>query len=125
MTEPNDEAMKILKNRDDMTIKHEMTSAAGHIASHNRNKTYADAIWEEAAKGNITDVEAIKRIEEYERKNKNEQFEMLLKLRDEGIVNDTDVSQQKQFFLSNATTGTKMLETKDTSSIDEFFEEDT
>lgn len=62
MTEPNDEAMKILKSRDDMAIKHEMTKIAGEIAGINKAKTYNEAIWEEAAKGNITDVEAIQRI---------------------------------------------------------------
>lgn len=127
MTEPNDEAMKILKNRDDMAIKHEMTKAAGKIVELNKEKTYADAIWEEAAKGSISDVEAIQRIEEYEHKSKNEKLEMLLKLRDEGIISDMDISVQSQGFLPSPqmqTTIDRQIEKKDISDVDALFNEE-
>lgn len=127
MTEPNDEAMKILKNRDDMAIKHEMTAVAGKIAGLNKAKTYVDAIWEEAAKGNITDVEAIQHIEEYERKSKNEKLAMLLKLRDEGMISDADISAQSQGFLTFPqlqSTSVKQIQKKDTSSVDVLFNEE-
>ena len=124
MTEPNEEAMKILKNRDDMTIKHEMTMAAGEIAMHHKTKTYADAIWEQAAQGIITDVEAIRSIEEYEKQNDNEKFNMLLKLRDEGFITDADISDQAQSFLQfSHSSNNKSLEQLDTSSVDELFDE--
>lgn len=127
MTEPNDEAMKILKNRDDMAIKHEMTSVAGKIAGLNKAKTYADAIWEEAAKGSISDVEAIQRIEEYERKGANEKLAMLLKLRDEGMISDTDILAQSQSFLSSPQlqkASVKQIPKKNTSSVDGLFNEE-
>lgn len=101
MTEPNDEAKKILKDRDDMEIRNKMTEIAGEIAVLSKTKTYADAIWEEAAKGKITDVEAIQRIEEYERIGTNEKLLMLLKLRDEGIISDTDIHRLSQNFLTS------------------------
>ncbi len=127
MTEPNDEAMKILKNRDDMVIKNEMTAAAGKIAVLNKEKTYADAIWEEAAKGNITDIQAIKQIEEYEHKSSNDKLEMLLKLRNEGIISDTDILSQSQNFLPSSqlqTTSVKQIENKSINSIDILFDEE-
>lgn len=124
MTEPNEEAMKILKNRGDMTIKHEMTMAAGEIAMHHKTKTYADAIWEQAAQGIITDVEAIRSIEEYEKQNDNEKFNMLLKLRDEGFITDADISDQAQSFLQfSHSSNNKSLEQLDTSSVDELFDD--
>lgn len=127
MTEPNDEAMKILKNRDEMAIKHEMAMVAGKIAGLNKTKSYSDAIWEEAAKGNITDVEAIQHIEEYERKNANEKLTMLLKLRDEGIIGDLDVSTQSQGFLPSPQlqdTRANLIEEKDTNNVDALFNEE-
>lgn len=126
MTEPNDEAKNILKTRDDMEIKHSLTQVAGTIAGFNKAKTYADAIWEEAAKGNITDVEAIQRIEEYERKGMNEKLAMLLKLRDEGIIGDMDISAHSQLFLSSPqfqTTSVKQIGMKDTSGVDGLFDD--
>lgn len=125
MTEPNDEAMKILKDRDDMMIKHEMTTVAGKIADLNQGKTYVEAIWEEAAKGNVTDVQAIQFIEEYKYKSTNEQLEMLIKLRNEGIISDTDIASQSQNFLSSPKTiSTEQIENKNTSGIDELFDEE-
>ena len=107
-----------------MTIKHEMTMAAGEIAMHHKTKTYADAIWEQAAQGIITDVEAIRSIEEYEKQNDNEKFNMLLKLRDEGFITDADISDQAQSFLQfSHSSNNKSLEQLDTSSVDELFDE--
>lgn len=99
ITEPNAEAMKILKDRDDMLIKEQMTKKAGQIASQNRDKSYADAIWEEAAKGSITDVEAIQRIEEYKKHTDIEKLDMLLRLRNEGMISNTQMSSQANGFL--------------------------
>ena len=127
MTEPNDEAMKILKDRDNMAIKHKMTTVAGKIAGLNKAKTYADAIWEEAAKGIITDVEAVQRIDEYERKGTNEKLAMLMKLRDEGFISDADISAQSQNFLPSPqvqSTSVKQIQKKDTSSVDILFSEE-
>lgn len=127
MTEPNDEAMKILKSRDDMAIKNEMTAVAGKIAAFNKTKTYADAIWEEAAKGNISDVKAIQQIEEYERKNSDEKMDMLLKLRNEGIISDMDISIQSRELLPFShieTTHIKQIEQNSAKSVDRLFEEE-
>ena len=125
MTEPNDEAMRTLKDRDDMSIKHKMTVAAGEIAMINKDKTYSDAIWEEAAKGNISDVEAIQRIEEYARKNDSNKINMLLKLRNEGFISDVDISKQAQAFLPfSESSNSNQLEQHDTSNIDELFDDE-
>lgn len=126
MTEPNDDAMKILKNRDDMAIKHAMTEVAGKIATINKRKTYADAIWEEAAKGSISDVEAVRLIEEYDRQTDNEKLSMLLKLRDEGIITDTDISAQASNFLPpSQESSVKLLARKrDIGSVDGLFDEE-
>jgi hypothetical protein len=122
MTEPNAEAMKILKGRDDMAIKHEMSSVASAIAQQNRTKNYADAIWEQAAKGEITDVEAIRRVEEYERQGREEKYLMLLRLRDEGIIGDVDVQAQASDLMPNMKpAAVKALETKKTSSVAQLF----
>lgn len=99
MTEPNDEAIKILKSRDEMTIKHKMSEEAGEIARGNRTKTYEQAIWEEAARGKLTDVEAIRLIEEYNRKNVEEKRNMLVRLIDDGIISDADVLEQSKELL--------------------------
>jgi len=91
---------------------------------HHKTKTYADAIWEQAAQGIITDVEAIRSIEEYEKQNDNEKFNMLLKLRDEGFITDADISDQAQSFLQfSHSSNNKSLEQLDTSSVDELFDE--
>lgn len=127
MTEPNDEAMKILHNRDEMIIKHEMTTAAGKIAERNKTKTFADAIWEEAAKGAITDVEAIQRIEQYEREGANDQLARLLKLRDEGLISDADISSHSIALMPSLqaqSTTVKQLDQRDTSSVDALFDEE-
>lgn len=125
MTEPNDEAMRILKIRDDMSIKHKMTVAAGEIAMTNKDKTYSDAIWEEAAKGNISDVEAIRRIEEYTRQSDNDKINMLLKLRNEGFISDVAVSKQAQAFLPfSELSNINQLEQQEASDIDELFDEE-
>lgn len=127
MTEPNDEAKMLLKERDDMTIKYKMTMAAWKIAKGNKKKTYADAIWEEAAKGHLTDVEAIQRIKEYDRKNQQEKLEMLLKLRDEGMISDADISAQTQVFLpvsQSQITPAKQIAGNVTDSVDEFYDDE-
>lgn len=123
MTEPNDEAMKILKNRDDMIIKHEMTMAAGEIALQSKVKTFSDVIWEEAAKGNISDVEAIQHIQEYERQSDDEKINTLVRLRDDGFITDTDISTQAKAFLPlHNSSNDKQLEKLDTSCLDELFD---
>lgn len=127
MTEPNDEAKKVLKDRDDMFINSEMTSVAGAIAGRNKTKTYDDAIREEAAKGRITDVEAIQRIEAYKQKNAQEKLGMLLKLRDEGIISDFDMSIESQAFLSTPQFDTQQVEQIDNqgiTSVDALFDEE-
>lgn len=128
MTEPNDEAMKILKNRDEMTIKNKMSKEAGKIAVGNKTKTYEDAIWEEAAKGNFTDVEAIQLIDEYNRKSTEEKLDMLLRMTKEGMISDSVFLTQSQNLLPYRSVQEGQCEQEEknenieTDSIDEFFE---
>ena len=95
-TEPNEDARKILKNIDDIKIKDEISNIAREI---NNRKTYAEAIWEEAARGLIPDTEAIIKIEEYEKKSVEEKIAMLLNLREKDILTDEDVAMNTKNIL--------------------------
>lgn len=127
MTEPNGEAMKILKERDDMSIKHEITTAAGEIAQWNIDKTYSEAVWEAAAKGKITDIEAIQLIEDYKRKDEQEKMERWLKLRDEGLASNEAIIGEVQKTLLHSSLQTPAIKSVDqinTDDVETLFEED-
>lgn len=126
MTQPNEQAMKILKQKDDMEIRQNLKHQAGAIAQTTKGKSFEDAVWEEVAQGSITDSEAIKRIEDYNRQGFQEKIAALLKLRDEGFITDTDLTLQTQHLLptlQQANANTKALPAKETSGVDEFFDE--
>ena len=126
MTEPNDDAKSLLKKKDDMRIRAEMNLIASGIAQKSKGKSYEEAIWEEAVQGSFSETEAIRRIEEYNRKGYQEKLAALLQLRDEGFITDADIAAQAQTLLpSPSTTDTEELPTnsKLLLSADEYYDE--
>ena len=110
MTEPNEEAKKLLKKHDDMALRQRMTNVAGNIAVSNMGKTFEELTWEAAARGEITDIEAKRRIEEdmlnkiqfrddYTRKNAQADLDMLLQLQGNNLIGDADAMAQGRTFL--------------------------
>ena len=150
MTEPNAEARAILKRHDDINIqsitkKMEMLASsetkkleiitadatntiAENIATKNRDKTYADALMEEVAHGNISRAEAILKIDEYNRKGFDGKLEELIRLREQGIITNADIEMQKTNFLAvNAAPALKALPANETAAADgaaEFYDGD-
>jgi hypothetical protein len=107
ITEPNAEARQILKKKDDISIKERIDDLAGEVADKNLYKSYAKAVWEKVAQGEITSDEAIEQIEAYQDKRFDKQVNRVIKLRDEGMINDTDATLQGQNLLPNPDAGAR------------------
>jgi hypothetical protein len=136
MTEPNEEAKKLLKEHDDMALRQKMTNAAGNIAAQNRDKTFEELTWESAARGEISDIEARRRIDEdnikkiqfrdeYTRKNTQADLDLLLKLQGSNLIGDADARAQGRAFLPrpNLTTTANSSEKADSSEMDDLFDD--
>jgi len=126
ITEPNADAKALLKKKDDMHIRAEMTQIASGIASHNKGKSFEDAVWEEVAQGLVSDTDAISKIEDYEKKGYQEKITMLLQLRNEGFISDSDIAIQAQTLLSGSNAAGKALangDLKTLSGADEYYDE--
>lgn len=135
VTQPNEDARKILKEKEDleisstmkaqaMSIRSQLTNQAGTFAKLSKDKTYEDAIWEEVAQGLFLDTEAIKKIDEYRRQSNSEKFNTLLKLRSEGFITDDDIALLKQDLLpTSSQSKVKSLtnDDSDISIIDKFY----
>lgn len=122
VTQPNEAAKKILKEIDDMNIRKRTTAIASSIAGGNKNKTYSDAIWEEAAKGNISDTEAIEKIEEYNKKSNEEKLETIKDLLKEGLISETiSISQAQSLLPYQQTEKTDFEPFEETSQNDVFY----
>jgi hypothetical protein len=126
ITEPNAEAKALLKTKDDMHIRAEMTQIASGIAQHSRGKSVEEAVWEEAAQGRISDTDAINKIEDYKKKGYLEKITMLIQLRDDGFISDAATAEQVQMLLPASNAGTKTLpsgEVEVPSGADEYYDE--
>lgn len=137
-TQPNEAALKILERKEavgiqnyldeqEMMARTHLTMQAGKAAQLSKGKTYKDAIWEEVARGIITDTVAIQKVDDYNRQSHEEQFRRLLELRKEGFITDDDIAMQKQVLLPMGNqSGVKALPeaNEDSGSTDEFFEEE-
>ena len=127
MTEPIGEAIEILKRRDNIMLKKAISEVAKPIAKSNKEKTYADAIREAAAMGDITDVEATELIDKYNRESADEQLIMWEKLRGRGAISDAEFSAlSKKSILPYAKLqlSSGKNENKDSSSVDGLFYEE-
>lgn len=99
ITQPNEEARKILKKIDDINIRRKTSKIVSAIAGENKYKTYSDAVWEEAAKGNISNEEAIEKIEGHNKKSNDDGFDTIIKLRNEGLITEAETIKQSQSLL--------------------------
>jgi hypothetical protein len=109
ITEPNDDAKALLKKKDDMHIRAEMAQTASAIAQQSQEKSFEDAVREEVVQGYMTDMDAIRIIEDYQRKGYQERIDLLLKLRDEGFISDADMTTQVMTLLPTSNTLPKAL----------------
>ena len=101
IVQPNEQAMALLREKDTMTIRQSIKEQAHDIAKSIKGKSFEEAVWDEAAQGIITEIEAVKRIEEYNNQKFQEKIDVLLKLRDEGLITDNEITVQTQNLLLN------------------------
>jgi len=138
-TMPNEAALKILGEKESdyinryleeqkMVGRADLAQKASALAGLNRGKTYEDAIWGEVAVGKLTEVEAIRKIDDYNSQSHNERLQRLLELRNENIISDEDIEMQKQLLLpvtpayNQQKLVTAIRDKEDSSFVDEYFE---
>lgn len=127
MTEPNEEAKRKLKELEDMKINHTISEEAKEISEADMNSTYETVIWEEVAKGKISKIDAIEKIDKYKSENIDKKLDTLIKFRKHGAIGDADMSEYSGKLLSDSSNQTENnihLENEDKNmrAIDELFE---
>lgn len=86
---PGEEAQEYVRKYEKMLLDETMRIRANNIAK-SVTVTYEEAIRAEVVEGNLTQTEAILKIEEYKKANYDEKIRSLDELREKGIITDTD-----------------------------------
>lgn len=87
--------------------------------------TYEDAIKSEVIEGNLTQTEAVLKIEEYEKANYDEKIRRLDELREKGVITDMDFRNCIQYILKLYDKDDNLNQNiQEDSGMDQFYSED-
>lgn len=86
---PGEEAKEYVRKYEKMLLDDTMRKRANDIAK-SITITYQDALMSEVVEGNLTQTDAILKIEEYEKANYDEKIRRLDELREKGVITDMD-----------------------------------
>ncbi len=121
---PGEEAKEYVRKYEKMLLDNTMRKRANDMAK-SITITYQDAIMSEFVEGNLTQTEAILKIEEYEKANYDEKIGHLDDLREKGVITDIDFRKSIQSTLKLSDKDDNLNQNiQEDSGMDQFYSED-
>ncbi len=121
---PGEEAKEYVRKYEKMLLDDTMRKQANDMAK-SITITYKDAINSEVIEGNLTQTEAILKIEEYEKANYDEKIRRLDDLREKGVITDIDFRKSIQSTLKLSDKDDNLNQNiQEDSGMDQFYSED-
>ena len=121
---PGEEAKEYVRKYEKMLLDDTMRKQANDMAK-SITITYKDAINSEVIEGNLTQTEAILKIEEYEKANYDEKIRRLDDLREKGVITDIDFRKSIQSTLKLSDKDDNLNQnTQEDSGMNQFYSEE-
>ncbi len=121
---PGEEAKEYVRKYEKMLLDDTMRRRASDIAK-SITITYQDALMSEVVQGNLTQTEAILKIEEYEKANYDEKIRCLDELREKGVITDMDFRKCIQSTLKLSDKDDNLNQnTQEDSGMNQFYSEE-
>lgn len=121
---PGEEAKEYVRKYEKMLLDDTMRRRASDIAK-SITITYQDALMSEVVQGNLTQTEAILKIEEYEKVNYDEKIRRLDELREKGVITDMDFRKCIQSTLKLSDKDDNLNQnTQEDSGMNQFYSEE-
>ncbi len=122
--DPGEEAKEYVRKYEKMLLDDTMRKQANDMAK-SITITYKDAINSEVIEGNLTQTEAILKIEEYEKANYDEKIRRLDDLREKGVITDIDFRKSIQSTLKLSDKDDNLNQnTQEDSGMNQFYSEE-